>query len=516
MCAEYGIAGPAQICNAPDVLPQPSQMQPDFPRVLLGFAFCLGQGTALLSKSGWSTWLRTHLWVDARREEWPALALSFVYFFLVLAAYYVIRPVREQLGALSGSQSLPLFYAATFIATLVLTPIYGALVANYSRKRFVPLVYVFFILCLLAFIPLFEVQGQLNPRAFGAVFFVWVSVFNLFVVSVFWSFMSDIFSVQQSHRLFGVIALGGSIGAMIGPLLTSVLVEHIGIAWLLAVSAAMLLLALACIFGLIAWSRHHPVAGDVHRDNAVIGGSMLAGAQLVLGAAFVWYMWTWPKQQLLRIFGRRCDAQKAPPDSRTPFLRRMALLMLLGDCVGTVLFAMQFDVAKMFYPDGVERTQFFAHIDLATNALEIVLQVTATRWLMVRYGPTPGLVIPAIVKAAVLLMVAVLATPLAIAIAMVLSRAGAYGMEAPARESLYTRVDRETRYKAKNFIDTAVWRFGDVGVSNALNGMRLLGMGIPGFALFSALAASTSAWLGWRLVRSSGLAVENHTDLQSP
>ncbi|WP_242512346.1 NTP/NDP exchange transporter [Pseudolysobacter antarcticus] len=469
-----------------------------------------------MSKSGLSTWLRTHLWVDIRREEWPALALSFAYFFFVLGAYYVIRPVREQLGALNGSASLPLFYALTFVATLILTPVYGALVANYSRKRFIPLVYVFFILCLLAFIPLFEIQGQLNPRVLGAVFFVWVSVFNLFVVSVFWSFMADIFSVQQSHRLFGVIALGGTIGAVVGPLLAGALVGYIGIAWLLAVSAGMLLLALACIFGLIAWSRRHPVAGDIKRGEAVIGGSMIAGAQLVLGSTFVWYAWTAPKQWLSSLFGRSATAQKTAPDARTPFLRRMALLMLLGDCVGTVLFAMQFDVAKAYYPDAVARTQFFAHIDLATNALIVVLQATVARWLLMRYGPTPGLVIPALVKAVALLLVAALATPLAIALAMVFSRAGAYGMEQPARESLYTRVDRETRYKAKNFIDTAVWRFGDFGVVNVLSGLRLLGMGVPGFALLSALAASASAWLGWRLVRSSGLAVEHHADQQAP
>ena len=465
-----------------------------------------------MKSSDLSTPLRPHFWVDAQREEWPALAWSFAYFFLVLAAYYIIRPVREQLGALSGSQSLPLFYAATFIATLVLTPIYGALVANYSRKHFVPLVYVFFILCLLVFIPVFEAQGQLNPRALGAVFFVWVSVFNLFVVSVFWSFMADIFSVQQSHRLFGVIALGGSAGAVTGPLLAGALVKIIGIAPLLAVSASLLLLALLCIFRLIAWSRHHPVAGDLQRSEAVIGGGMLAGAQLVLGSSLVWYAWTAPKQCLLRLFGRSTHQQKIAPDPRTPFLRRMALLMLLGDCVGTVLYAMQFDVAKAFYPDGVARTQFFAHIDLATNVLQILLQATAARWLLTRYGPTPGMVIPAIVKAILLLLVALFATPLAIALAMVLSRSGAYGMEQPARESLYTRVDRETRYKAKNFIDTAVWRFGDLSVVNLLAGLRALGMGISGFALFSALAASTSAWLGWRLTRSPGLAAGDLAD----
>ena len=124
--------------------------------------------------------------------EWHAVALSFVYFFCVLAAYYVMRPVREQLSAAVGSTQLPWFYAATFVATLVLAPVFGALVSRYPRPVVVPVVYLFFIACLLGFVPLFTMQGLLSPRALGTVFFVWVSVFNLFVVSVFWSFMADI------------------------------------------------------------------------------------------------------------------------------------------------------------------------------------------------------------------------------------------------------------------------------------------------------------------------------------
>ena len=491
-------------------------MQPDFLRVLLGFALCLGQGTAPLNKSGLPTWLRTHLWVDARREEWPALLLSFAYFFLVLGAYYVIRPVREQLASHNGSRSLVLYYAAVFIVMLVLTPLYGSLVANYSRKRFVPLVYVFFIACMCALVLVIQIRNQFDPQILAAVIFVWVSVFNLFVVSVFWSFMADIFSVQQSHRLFGVIALGGTAGAVAGSALASLLVKYIGIAMLFAVAAAMVSLALGCIFGLNAWSRRNPVAGDELRGETVIGGSILAGAQLVLGTSFVWYAWTWPIIQLRRLFGGTNHAKKGIADSRTPFLRRMALLMLLGDCVGTVLYSMQADIARTFYADDKLRAEFFAHIDLATNILQAILQATVARWLLAKRGPMPGMVVPALVKAGALLVVAWLSTPTAIAIAMILSRAGAYGMEQPARESLYTRVDREVRYKAKNFIDTAVWRFGDVSVQSSVDGLKLLSMSVSGFALLSALAASTSAWLGWRLVRSSGLAVENHTDPQSP
>ena len=152
---------------------------------------------------------------DGRRVhsgEWQAVLLSFVYFFCVLAAYYVVRPVREQLSAAVGSTQLPWFYAATFLATLMLTPLFAALIARYPRRIVVPVVYVFFIACLLAFIPLFTDQGLLSPRALGMVFFVWVSVFNLFVVSVFWIFMSDIWNSEQARRLFPVIAVAAPRG----------------------------------------------------------------------------------------------------------------------------------------------------------------------------------------------------------------------------------------------------------------------------------------------------------------
>jgi AAA family ATP:ADP antiporter len=178
--------------------------------------------------------------------EWQAVVVSFAYFFCLLTAYYVMRPVREQLTAAVGSTQLPWFYAATFIATLALAPVFGGLVARFPRRVVVPAVYGFFIACLVAFIPLFTHQGLISPRALGMVFFVWVSVFNLFVVSVFWSFMSDIWSEAQARRLFPIVAIAGTLGAMTGPILTRALVDVIGVAPLLGVSAA---LAAPCSWG---------------------------------------------------------------------------------------------------------------------------------------------------------------------------------------------------------------------------------------------------------------------------
>ena len=405
-----------------------------------------------------------------QRHEWFAVVVAFVYFFCVLAAYYVIRPVRDQLSAAVGSTQLPIFYAATFVATLALAPLFGALVARFPRRRFVPIVYLFFIAGMIAFIPLFKAQDAIDARLLGSAFFVYGSVFNLFVVSVFWSFMADLFDAEQAYRLFPVIALGGAVGAIAGPALTKALVFVVGVSGLLVVSATLLGLSIVCIFALSRWSCAHPVAGDERREQRIIGGNFLAGAIETL---------------------------------KSPLMRRIALLMLLGDAVGTVIYALLADYSGATYPTREARTNFAASIDLAANVLQALLQITLTRGLMVRFGPAPALALDGAVKAVMLAGLAVFSGAW-IAIVAVVTRASAYGVFKPAFDSLYTQVDAETRYKTKNFIDTAVWRFGDLAVTSGFNGLRALGATLPGFAALTVLAAATSGWVGWRAARSLG------------
>ena len=405
-----------------------------------------------------------------QRHEWFAVVVAFVYFFLVLAAYYVIRPVRDQLSASVGSTALPIFYAATFVATLALAPLFGALVARFPRRRFVPIVYLFFIAGMIVFIPLFRAQDSIDAKLLGSAFFVYGSVFNLFVVSVFWSFMADIFDAEQSHRLFPVIALGGAAGAIAGPVLTKALVFAVGVSGLLVVSAVLLALSIACIVALSRWSRRHPVGGDDRRDQRIIGGSFLAGAVETL---------------------------------KSPVMRRIALLMLLGDAVGTVIYALLADYSGATYHTAEARTNFAASIDLSANVLQALLQVTLTRGLMVRFGPAPPLALDGAVKATMLAGLAVFSGAW-IAVVAVVTRASAYGVFKPAFDSLYTQVDAETRYKTKNFIDTAVWRFGDLAVTTGFNGLRTLGTTLPGFAALAMLAAACSGWIGWQAARSIG------------
>lgn len=402
-----------------------------------------------------------------QRHEWFAVAVAFVYFFCVLAAYYVLRPVRDQLSAAVGSTGLPVFYLATFIATLVLAPPFGAMVARFPRRVFVPATYLFFMLGTVAFIPLFQLQDAIGARLLGSVFFVWISVFNLFVVAVFWSFMADLFDAEQAHRLFPLVALGGAIGAIVGPLLTKALNERVGVSGLLLVSALLLGMGVACMFALSNWSQRHPVRGDERREQRIIGGSFLAGAIETL---------------------------------KSPVMRRMALLMLLGDAVGTVIYAFLADYNGAVNATREARIEFQANIDLATNVLQMLLQVGVARVLMVRFGPGVPLVLDGLVKALMLTLFAIFGG-VWIAAAMVVTRASAYGIFKPASDSLYTRVEAETRYKTKNFIDTSVWRFGDVVVTSGFNGLRALGAGMGLTALITVLAALASARVGWTAAR---------------
>jgi AAA family ATP:ADP antiporter len=407
-----------------------------------------------------------------QRHEWFAVAVAFVYFFCVLAAYYVIRPVRDQLSASVGSTALPIFYAATFVATLALTPLFGALVARFPRRRFVPIVYLFFIAGMIAFIPAFEMQDAIGARLLGSIFFVWVSVFNLFVVAVFWSFMADLFDAEQAHRLFPVITLGGAVGALAGPVLTKAFVFLVGVSGLLIVSSLLLGVAIACILALSRWSRRNPVLGESRRDERIIGGGLLAGAIETL---------------------------------KSPLMRRLALLMLLGDAVGTVIYALLADYSGATYPTREARIDFAAGIDLSANTLQMILQLVLTRPLMVRLGPAAAMAMDGALKAIMLAGLAVFAGPW-IAVVAIVTRASAYGVFKPAMDSLYTRVEAETRYKTKNFIDTSVWRFGDVVITSAFNLLRSLGVALPGFAALTMLAAASSGWLGWRVTRTPELA----------
>lgn len=409
------------------------------------------------------------------------MLLAALAFFCVLAAYYVIRPVRDQLAGATGSVALPWFFAGTFIATLAVAPVFGWLSARCTRRRLLVWSYGFFIACLIAFVPLFAAQARIGARNLGVGFFIWVSVFNLFVVSLFWSLMADLFDRTAARRVFALIALGGALGALAGPILTSLLVTRIGVAPLLAASAALLLIALGLMLRLVSTRE------AVQRASAPLGGSWWAG----LRATFA-----------------------------DPFLRLMALLMLCSDGVGTLAYVLVADYAKAHFVDAAARTAFYGHIDLAVNLAQMLLQVGLTRWLLPRFGLVAGLVLPAVVNVALLLAVAFFgAAQFVVAgvafalvpLMLVVTRSFAYGVTKPASDALYARTPREIRYKGKNFVETAVWRFGDVTIASGLDGLRALGASLGLIGGLSAVAAALAGWFGWKAVRvSRGLDRDTH------
>jgi AAA family ATP:ADP antiporter len=377
--------------------------------------------------------------------ESPPLWWALLYFFSLLCGYYVLRPVRDAMGASSDVAAvfpsawiawalahgfelkdfvLQALFSFTFVSMLVLQPIYGALVSRYPRRVFLPGLYLLFILCLIGFWWVFD----RNVSGRGALFFVWVAVFNLFAVSVFWSFMADVFDNEHAKRVYGYIGVGGTVGALLGPIITRQLVERIGVGNLLLVSAGFLVVCLFCIVRLRPWAKRREQR-DGQTTGEAIGGSMWAGFRLV---------------------------------AKDPMLRSLALLLFFGVGVGTLLYNEQAAIVKQFYPTPEAATKYYARIDFAINLSTILIQIFLTRWLLRRYGVAPALMIPAIGITLGYCVLAMSPLPLLVAVVQVATRSGEFSLSKPARETLYTRVDRETRYKAKAFIDTAIYRGGDV------------------------------------------------------
>ena len=350
----------------------------------------------------------------AEPHEVPALAWAFAYFFLLLASYYVLRPLRDALAVELGSEALKPLFAATFAAMLALVPLYGWLASRLPRARLLPAVYGFFTLNLLVF------TLALNPF----VFFVWLSVFNLFVVSVFWSFMSDIFEPRQAARLYGTIAAGGSCGAIAGPLLAAWTPQS---GFLLVSAAALLAGTMVCIGALARWAKRHPRPAEPSAE-AALGGSILAGARAALSS---------------------------------PFLLAICGYLLCYTALSTALYFQQVDIVREAVPEPQSRTRLFASVDLLVNALTLVVQVLAFSRLAPLLGPAGMLAAVPLLSVAGFLWLGATPTLAALIAFGVTRRVGEFAISKPAREALFTIVPREERYKAKSFIDTVVYRGGD-------------------------------------------------------
>ncbi len=410
--------------------------------------------------------------IDVKAHEIRALLWAFVYFFFLLASYYILRPLRDEMGIAAGRENLQWLFTATFFALLVASPVYAYATSRLPRARLIPWVYHFFALNLVAFWALLFFEYE--KAAVAKVFFVWVSVFVLFAVSVFWTFMADLFQSEQGKRLFGFIAAGGTAGTMLGSSITVGLSAIIGVASLLLVAAFLLECAIFCAWRLERSTREFSsgqprpgAAAAVQSPQAKIGGGMFDGLLLLL---------------------------------KSPYLSGIAIWVALLSLAQTFLYFIQQDVVRNASTDPATRTQIFAAMDLGGNILTLLIQLVVTGELIKRLGAGKAAACLPLVFA-LGFAAACVAPVLGVIVAFqVLQRVANFGFSNPAREIMFTVVEREEKYKAKNIIDTAVLRGGDVVWSWTFTGLRAAGLTaswIAALAVPVALAwMALSLWLG--------------------
>jgi len=415
----------------------------------------------------------TSKWVKVEPAEKAALLLGFAFHFCVLASYYLVRPLRDALGLEGGADKLQWLFTATFVAMLVMVPLFGALVSRLPPRRFVPLVYRLIALSMLVFGVL--IANHAAPVAVGRVFFVWISIYNLFIVSIFWSVLVDRFSSEQGRRLFGFIAAGGTLGTFIGPLLAATMATRLGPIALTFAAAVLLEAAVQCYRALLSRTQSQDRA--VSRDEQRMGGGMLAGVTLI---------------------------------TRSPYLFGLVLFMLLHTSAATLLYFEQGRIVAGSYADVGSRTQFFATVDLIVSALTLIFQLALTAPLIRLVGIGGALVALPLATVAAFMAMALAPVPTTVALAQGLRRAVEFAIVRPGREVLWTVVSREEKYKAKNVIETVVYRGGDAASGWLSVGLTALGAGFGLLAMVIVPFAGLWAWLCfWLAKRQAQRATTN-------
>jgi AAA family ATP:ADP antiporter len=382
------------------------------------------------------------------RDELVAVAWSFIYFFCIMSAYFMLRSVRETMAIVSGVQNIPWLFTGTFVLMMMATPVFGWVASRYPRRTFLPWVYYFFIANILIFFVVFTYaqNNNLSLLWISRAFFVWLSVFNLFVVSVFWSFMADIYAKEQSRRLFGVISAGGSAGAIIGPIVTSILVIPIGFKNLLPISALLLLLGVYCVYRLRHWVRQRE--RDDASTNSVeserpIGGTAWAGLRFVM-------------------------------DER--YFSAIAFALLCANFLGGAMYIHLAQMVSVTF-DGTDRqTQVFAFMDAAINTLSFIGQLLIVKHSVKKLGIGWTLSLLPLLSIVGFVLLALNPTFAIIAGFQVLRRSLGFGLSKPTSDMLYSVVPPEAKYKAKNFIDTTVYRGWDVVSSWTVRSIGSLGL----------------------------------------
>ncbi len=412
--------------------------------------------------------------IVARPFEVPAVLGGFLLFFLLFTSYFMLRPVRETFGIAGGVDNLQWLFTGTFVATLAIIPLYGWAASRVPRRQLLPILYTLSA----AVMGGFATSLAVDPGNvwIARAFYIWLSVFNLFVISLAWSLMADLFERDQGHRLFGQIAAGASLGGLAGPLVSGFLVAPLGEAGLLFLSTGLLLLTLLCVRYLIGWrDRAGPKVEEAGQASTPdrIGGSIWAGLTLIL---------------------------------RSPYLLAIAGFVLLLTTASTFLYFEQARIVEATFPDRTRQTQVFAAIDAAVQSVTILIQIFFTGRLAKRLGVTVLLVAVPLTMMFGFGLLALAATFPVLAFVMMVRRIGEYALVRPGREMLFTAVDTETKYKAKNAIDTVVYRGGD-----AVAGWVYAG--ISAIASTGAVAVAGALLAGiWGMV---GLAIGRRHDVEA-
>lgn len=408
-------------------------------------------------------------------REAGAVVAAFGLFFCMWAGYFAVRPVRETIGTMLGREQVANLWIATWIGALSIIPLYGAIVARFQRRIFLPWSYGVVAL-VLAGVGFALREPQIDPLI-GRAFYVFISVVNLLLVSMFWSFLLELFQRNQAKRLFGVIAAGGSLGALVGPLLSDILVRWIGNSGVMFVGALWFVAAIFCQRTLLALRPTQTGDATLAEDRPV-GGSLLAGVTLIL---------------------------------RSPYLLGIASFVMLIAAVSTFLYFEQMSLMEAEYPDAEDRTRIFARVDWIVQTFTILSQMLLTGRIAARFGVTalltfvPLLMIPAFV------WLAGNATLLAVLSVFVLRRSCEYAFIRPGREMLWSSLDTETKYKAKSTIDVAVYRGADALAAQFSNGLATAGFGTAVVALLGAVVAALWGLNGWWL----GRRFEAHAEIRT-
>lgn len=367
-----------------------------------------------------------HRLVVVHPGELPALLASFATLFCMFCSYTILRPIRDTMGITSGVQNLPYLFWGTFAAMLAIQPVYGWLTSRLRRPVFLPWVYAFFTLNLLGFYLWFHLQQ--DHTWIARTYYVWVSVFNFFIVAVFWSLMADVFTREQAGRMFGFIAAGASTGGLLGPLIAGRLAVPLGTINLLPISAVLLASSLIFMMRVIRWQRQFGTGARGSETDKPLGGGILAAFHQVV---------------------------------RSPYLLGIGLFVILLSWVTTFLYLEQQAFVARVFATSDERTRFFSDVDFWVQCFSLVTQLVLFGRLFKWVGHTAMLVSVPLLMTVGYTLFALLPTFAVLVGVLAVRRVGEYAITRPCRDSLFTVCTREEKYKAKSLIDTFIYRGGD-------------------------------------------------------